>query len=239
MKAMILAAGRGERMRPLTDHLPKPLVAVAGKPLIYSLLERLFVSGITEVVVNVSHLGSLIESAVGDGTAFGVRIAYSREREALETAGGIAAALPLLGDSPFVVVNGDIYTDFDFARLREAGQGLSQLGKLAHLVLVENPPHHPRGDFGLQADLIVAEADTRFTFSGMGVYHPHLFGKIPRGAKAQLAGLLEQAIIQRRVGGETYGGCWADVGTIERLAELESRISRREGGITGNGREAR
>ena len=147
MKAMILAAGRGERMRPVTDRIPKPLLPVAGKPLIVWLLERLVRTGITELVVNVSHLGAMIEEALGDGTALNARIAYSREAEALETAGGIAAALPLLGEAPFAVVNGDIHTDFDFARLIPRATALSAEGTLAHLVLVDNPPHHPLGDF--------------------------------------------------------------------------------------------
>lgn len=238
MKAMILAAGRGERMRPLTDRLPKPLLPVAGRPLIHWLLERLAKCGITDIVINVCHLGDLIESTLGDGAALGLRIAYSRECEALETAGGIAAALPLLGGAPFLAVNGDIYTDFNFTRLHAAAQALSPAGQLAHLVLVPNPPHHPRGDFALDADTVVDDTATRFTFSGIGVYHPCLFSSVPRGAKARLAALLQGAIAQRRVGGETYHGCWVDVGTPERLAELERRLAGRAERLAGNGCKA-
>ena len=226
MKAMILAAGRGERMRPLTDRIPKPLLPVAGKPLIARLVERLARCGIADIVINVSHLGELIRSALGDGAAFGVRIAYSCEREALETAGGIAAALPLLGEAPFVAVNGDVYTDFDFARLTAAAQRLSCLGELAHLVLVDNPPHHPRGDFFLDGGMIAARGSARFTFSGVGVYHPALFSPVARGAKFQLVALLREPIAQRRVGGEHYAGVWIDVGTPQRLARLERLLVR-------------
>lgn len=238
MKAMILAAGRGERMRPLTDRLPKPLLPVAGRPLIHWLLERLAKGGVTDVVINVCHLGDLIERALGDGAVFGLRIAYSREREALETAGGIAAALPLLGESPFLAVNADIYTDFDFSRLRRQAQALVPAGRLAHLVLVPNPPHHPRGDFALDAGTVVAGAAPRFTFSGIGVYHPLLFGSVPRGAKARLAALLQEPIAQRRVGGEMHRGCWVDVGTPERLAELERRLAEGTQRPVGHGSDA-
>src|SRR5574340_13093 len=146
---MILAAGRGERMRPLTDRIPKPLLPVAGKPLIAWLIEKLVRSGITGIVVNVSHFGEMIETALGDGTKYGARIVYSREREALETAGGIAQALPLLGGESFLVVNGDVFSDFDFGCLEVIKANLTAQGTLAHLVLVDNPPHHPLGDFCL------------------------------------------------------------------------------------------
>lgn len=221
MKAMILAAGRGERMRPASDRIPKPLLPIAGKPLIAWLLERLVRAGITDIVVNVSHLGSLIERALGDGAAFGAHIVYSREVEALETAGGIAAALPLLGAAPFLAVNGDIYTDFDFSRLGTLADGLSGAGALAYLVLVDNPPHHPRGDFSLADGRIAHDGNVRFTFSGIGVYHPALFSPVPTGAKYQLAALLSEPIAGRRVRGERYAGTWLDVGTPERLAQLE------------------
>lgn len=221
MKAMILAAGRGERMRPVSDRIPKPLLPVAGKPLVVWLLERLVRAGITDIVVNVSHLGTLIERALGDGRAYGARISYSREIEALETAGGIAAALPLLGAEPFVAVNGDVYTDFEFSRLGVHAQGLTRTGTLAHLVLVDNPPHHPRGDFGLSDGCITHDGIVRFTFSGIGVYHPALFAGVPPGAKYQLVTALREPIAERRVRGERYAGTWLDVGTPERLAQLE------------------
>ena len=217
----MLAAGRGERMRPVTDRIPKPLLPVAGKPLIVWLLERLVRAGITELVVNVSHLGAMIEEALSDGAALGACIAYSREAEALETAGGIAAALPLLGDAPFLVVNGDIHTDFDFARLIPRATALSAQGTLAHLVLVDNPPHHPRGDFTLDKGFISAGGGPCLTFSGIGAYHPGLFAGLRPGQKYQLATLLRDPMAARRVSGERYGGKWIDVGTPERLAAVE------------------
>lgn len=221
MKAMILAAGRGERMRPLTDRIPKPLLAAGGKPLIVWLIERLVRAGVTDVVVNVSHLADEIEKALGDGRNFGTRIAYSREPEALETAGGIAAALPLLGAEPFMVVNGDIFTDFDFSQLSARAGTLSASGVLAHLVLVDNPPHHPDGDFALREGYIAHEQWQRHTFSGIGLYHPALFAPVAAGSKCQLAVLLREPIAARRVRGEHYGGTWLDVGTPERLAALD------------------
>lgn len=226
MRAMILAAGRGERMRPLTERLPKPLLPVAGKPLVARLVERLVSCGITDIVINVSHLGELIQHALGDGTALGARIAYSHEHDALETAGGIAAAMPLLGQAPFIVVNGDVYSDFDFRRLGQRAGGLSVAGPLAHLVLVDNPAHHPEGDFCLDGGMIAERDGTRFTFSGMGVYHPALFLPVASGAKYQLATLLRGPIAARRVSGEHHAGMWIDVGTPERLARLEGMLTR-------------
>lgn len=222
---MILAAGRGERMRPLSDRVPKPLLPVAGKPLVAWLVEKLARSGFVEIVINMSHLGELIESTLGDGAVFGVDIAYSREREALETAGGIAAALPLLGEAPFLAVNGDIYSDFDFARLKPAAGRLTSAGELAHLVLVDNPLHHSDGDFCLEGGMVGAHGGARFTFSGIGVYHPALFSPVRRGAKSELAALLREPIAQRRVSGEHHGGLWIDVGTPERLAQLDQLLT--------------
>jgi MurNAc alpha-1-phosphate uridylyltransferase len=224
---MILAAGRGERMRPATDRVPKPLLPVAGKPLIVWLIERLTQSGIAEIVVNVSHLGALIEDALGDGAAFGAHIAYSREAHALETAGGIAGALPLLGDTPFLAVNGDIYTDFEFGRLEAPARTLASGGRLAHLVLVDNPPHHSQGDFALEDGRVAHHGHRLLTFSGIGVYHPALFGSVVRGSRHQLAALLREPITACRVRGEHYGGTWVDVGTPERLADLERLLSTR------------
>jgi N-acetyl-alpha-D-muramate 1-phosphate uridylyltransferase len=221
---MVLAAGRGERMRPLTDRVPKPLLPVAGRPLIAWLLERLHGAGFNEIVINVSHLRKSIESALGDGSSFGVRIDYSFEPEALETAGGIAWALPLLGEAPFLVVNGDLYSDFDFARLRVAAGNLAPSTQLAHLVLVDNPPHHPSGDFCLQGAKVALDGDQRLTFSGIGVYHPALFAGVARGAKRQLAAVLREPMEQDRVSGEHHRGRWLDVGTPERLAQLERTL---------------
>lgn len=214
---MILAAGRGERMRPLTDHTPKPLLAVAGKPLIVWHLERLARAGFREIVINHAHLGTQIETQLGEGRPWGLDIRYSAEPPgALETAGGIANALPLLGVEPFLVVNGDIFCDWDFSGRRIGDQ-------LAHLVLVDNPSHHPDGDFSL-VDGIVGLNATRFTFSGIGVYRPELFDGIRRGEPAKLAPLLRSAIAAGRISGEHHAGRWTDVGTPERLALLDAEI---------------
>lgn len=214
---MILAAGRGERMRPLTDRTPKPLLPVAGKPLIVWHLERLALAGINDIVINHAHLGEQIETLLGDGGAWGVHIRYSPEPPgALETAGGIANALPLLGEDPFLVVNGDIFSDWDFSRARIGGQ-------LAYLILVDNPPHHPAGDFSL-AQGMVGLSEPRFTFSGIGIYRPELFSGIESGQPARLAPLLRAAIEAGRIGGEHHAGSWVDVGTAERLAALDAEI---------------
>jgi MurNAc alpha-1-phosphate uridylyltransferase len=217
MKAMILAAGRGERMRPLTDTLPKPLLPVAGKPLIVHHIERLASIGIRQIVINHAHLGEKIEAALGDGTRWGVEIRYSAEAEALETGGGIFHALPLLGEAPFIVLNGDVWCDLDFSRLHLAE------GKLAHLVLVPNPEHHLAGDFSLQGDAIFAEGENRLTFSGIGVYHPQLFADCEPG-KFPLAPLLRDAMQRGLVTGECFNGQWIDVGTPERLTQLEMQL---------------
>src|SRR5512146_361505 len=224
MKAMILAAGRGERMRPLTDRVPKPLLRVGGRPLILWLIEKLVGAGVGNIVINVSHFGAMIETALGDGVRYGARIAYSREPEALETAGGIALALPLLGSVPFLVINGDVFSDFDFARLSAAASGLSGEGILAHLVLVDNPRHHSAGDFCLKQGRVVAESGERLTFSGIGVYHPALFASIVPGTKRQLATLLREPMASGKVSGEHHRGLWVDVGTPERLATLDRML---------------
>jgi MurNAc alpha-1-phosphate uridylyltransferase len=225
MKAMILAAGRGERMRPLTDHTPKPLLQVGGKPLIVWHIEHLVRAGFTELVINHAHLGAMIEAALGNGDRFGASIGYSPESEALETAGGIANALPLLGDAPFLVVNGDIFCDYDFSRLVPVLQGMAGAAETtAHLVLVDNPPQHPTGDFSLAAGRVGEEATGRLTFSGIGAYRPELFAAIPRGDKAKLAPLLRAAIALGRVSGEHHTGHWVDVGTPERLRQLDENL---------------
>jgi len=221
LKAMILAAGRGERMRPLTDHTPKALLKINDKSLISMIIFSLTQAGITELVINLAHLGSTIATALGDGTAQGVHITYSPETEALETAGGIAYALPLLGDAPFIAVNADVYSDYDFAALAGSAQRLQAAGPLAHLVLVDNPPQHPRGDFGLTDGRVQAEAANRLTFSGIGAYHPALFAGVRRGAKARLADLLIAAMPAGHVTGEHYRGQWHDIGTPERLAAVD------------------
>jgi MurNAc alpha-1-phosphate uridylyltransferase len=220
MKAMILAAGRGVRLRPLTDTTPKSLLAVGGKTLIVWHLEKLARAGFAEAVINHAHLGAMIESALGDGSQFGLAIRYSPEGEALETAGGIAAALALLGSEPFLVINADVYSDYDLSILRAV-----QLGdRLAHLVLVDNPVQHPRGDFALEAGCVRENGRSMLTFSGIGVYAPRLFSGIPSGAKVPLAPLLRKAMRADRVSGEHYRGRWHDIGTVERLQALDAEL---------------
>ena len=228
MKAMILAAGRGERMRPLTDHCPKPLLAVGSEPLIGHHLRRLQAAGITEVVINHAWLGAQIEARLGDGADYGVHIRYSPEgAQGLETAGGIATALPLLGNAPFLVVNGDVLTDIDFKAAFAAAEALQAGNLLAHLWLVDNPPHNSSGDFALQTDGKVASdtaAGHALTFSGMGVYQPALFRHTPRHQPAKLAPLLREAMNESRVTGSRHAGLWLDVGTVERLAEADALV---------------
>ena len=216
MKAMILAAGRGNRMRPLTDQTPKPLLIAGGKPLIQHQIERLAAAGFRELVINHAHLGQQIESVLGDGTGLGVSIQYSPEGEgrALETGGGIFQALPMLGPDAFLVVNGDIWTDVPYERLALAQRDL------AHLVLVENPTHHQRGDFALVDGRVRVEGEPRFTFGGIGLYRPELFAGCAGGA-FPLAPLLRAAMGQDRVSGQLHRGHWCDIGTPERLAALD------------------
>lgn len=221
----MLAAGRGERLRPLTDRIPKPLVEVGGKALIVWHLERLAAAGFAEVVVNVSHLAEAIVERIGDGTRFGLRIAYSREAQALETAGGIAQALPRLGAPAFLLVNADIYCEVDFAALASITLG----ERLAHLVLVPNPPHRSDGDFSLREGRVGNTGAPRYTYAGVAVMSPHLLASVRRGEKAPLAPLLRQAADRELLTGELYTGLWQDVGTIERLRELESTLSSRPG----------
>lgn len=224
MRAMILAAGRGERMRPLTDNCPKPLLAAAGKPLIVWHIERLRSAGIRDIVINHAHLGHMIEAALGSGEALGVRLHYSAEPQALETAGGIRQALALLGEDPFIVVNGDIHCDFDPARLIGTSASLAA-GTLAHLILVPNPAHHPEGDFGLRDGRLRLTDTDRLTYSGIGVFHPALFANIQPGTRVALGPLLRENIDRDRVSGERHVGYWLDVGTPERLAELERHLA--------------
>jgi N-acetyl-alpha-D-muramate 1-phosphate uridylyltransferase len=224
MKAMILAAGRGERMRPITDTLPKPLVEVAGRSLIERHLGRLAAAGVREVVINVSHLADLIMTRLGDGRALGLEIAWSRESVPLETAGGIAQARELLGPTPFLLVNADIWCDFDFSPLI----GMDLGTRLSHLVLVPNPPQHPAGDFTLHEGWIGnAAGETaapRYTYSGISLIAPQLVAKVAAGQKAQLAPLWRAAADRGAVSGELHRGQWDDVGTPQRLAALQARI---------------
>jgi len=217
MKAMILAAGRGERMRPLTDHTPKPLLEVAGRRLIEYHIDNLVAAGITELVINHAHLGKQIETALGDGSVYGASIQYSPEHEALETGGGIFNALPLLGNDAFVVVNGDVWTDYSFQKLP------SSIAGLAHLVLVDNPEHNPQGDFSLQGNQVMLASEPKFTFSGISILRPELFVECQSGA-FPLAPLLRQSMQMGRVTGEYHRGQWCDVGTPERLQQLDQKL---------------
>jgi len=219
MKAIILAAGRGERMRPLTDITPKPLLEVKGKPLIVWHIERLAKAGFEEIIINIAHLGYKIIEALGDGTKWGVRIIYSDEQDegALESAGGIVKALALLGNKPFLVVNADIWTDFNFDTSVDLGDDL------VHLVLVQNPEHNLDGDFGLNRDRALSEADEKYTFSGVGYYRPQAFKEINYGKRA-LAPILRDLMRQNLVSGELFRGVWTDVGTVKRLEDINKSI---------------
>ena len=220
MRAFILAAGRGERMRPLTDHTPKPLLQAGGKPLIAWHLERLAAAGFRDIVINHAHLGGQIEAALGDGSRWGLAIRYSPEPPgALETAGGIANALPLLGDQPFLVVNGDIWCDWDFNRAHRIAD------RPAHLVMVPNPAHHAGGDFALASGRVAfATGGETLTYAGIGVFAPALFRDIVPGSVMKLRPLLETAIAAGTLTGERHDGRWVDVGTPQRLAELDAEL---------------
>lgn len=216
MKAMLLAAGRGERLRPVTDSLPKPLVQIAGRPLIGYHLAALARAGIREVVINVSWLGEQLRAALGDGAGYGVSITWSDEGAVpFETGGGIFRVLPLLGPAPFLVVNADIWTDIDFGAL-----GI-EADAWAHLVLVPNPSHHPRGDFALVQGRVIAADTDRLTYSGVGLYRPEFFTGCEPGGRFPLLPLLQRAIAAGRVRGQVHRGQWSDIGTRERLAELD------------------
>lgn len=218
MRAMILAAGRGERLRPLTDHTPKPLLEVAGRPLIEYHLERLSSAGFREIVINLAHHGDKISGTLGDGSRWGLNIHYSQEPEgALDTGGGIQQALPLLGDSPFAVINGDVFTQYPLGRLRAIKCSH------AHLILVPNPAHNPEGDFLLQGGYVSQEGQPRLTFSGISVYHPRFFDDAEPG-RYSIVPMLRDAMSSQRVTGETYRGLWHDIGTLERLETLRDSI---------------
>ena len=220
---MLLAAGRGERLRPLTERIPKALVPVGGKPLLGWHLERLAAAGCREAVINVSHLAQQIVDYVGDGARFGLKVAYSREPQPLETAGGIAQARPLLGTAPFLLVNADIYCEVAFRALLAHDLG----GMLAHLLLVPNPAHRPKGDFSLGAGRIGDAASPRYTYAGVAVMSPQLVASVKGGEKAPLAPLLYDAARAERLSGELFTGLWQDVGTPERLAELSAQLASR------------
>ena len=221
MKAMILAAGLGSRMRPLTNVTPKPLLKVGGIPLIVWHLEKLAHQDFRNIVINIAHLGYKIPEALGDGSDWGVNITYSDEQEegGLESAGGIVKALPLLGEETFLVVNGDIFTDYNFQYHRKLSDGI-----LVHLVLVPNPEHNPEGDFALDGNLVVDKK--RYTFSGIAYYSPKLFDGVPYG-KSGLAPLLRAAMKEGKVTGELYEGEWLDIGTPERLELLNAQLMNR------------
>lgn len=225
MKAMILAAGMGNRMRPLTLHTPKPLLEVGGKPLIVWHIEKLQKMGVQEIVINTAWLGEKLADALGDGSQFGVKILWSHEGEGLETAGGIINALPLLGNEPFILVNGDVWTTMDFAPLLN----VQLQDDLAHLVLVENPVQHPQGDFTLAANKAYtfeqARSGENLTYSGVAVMHPQMFNGLESG-KRPLAPLLKQAMQQEKISAQKLQGVWVDVGTPERLNALDQQIQR-------------
>jgi len=223
MKAMVLAAGRGERLRPLTERLPKPLVEAGGKALIDWHLERLAAAGLRDVVVNVSHLADQVVRHVGDGKRYGLRVAWSREAEPLETAGGIANARALLGDAPFLLVNSDIYCDYDFSALSR----IALKNDLAHIVLVPNPAHHAEGDFTLESGMVGNGSAPRYTYAGVALMSPGLVSAVNPGDKAPLGPLLRKAAGERRLSGELHRGLWTDVGTAARLDELRTMLAAR------------
>ncbi len=240
MKAMILAAGRGKRMRPLTDTVPKPLLSVGGKPLIVWQIERLVKAGFDDLVINHAWLGSQLEEAIADGShrdsRWDAHIAWSREAVALETAGGIVTALPLLEDSardqPFVVVSADIHTDFDYARLVDVVEAI-RIGyprRAAHLVLTDNPPWHPRGDMALDgtddAGLIARQGEPRYTYANIGVFHPRVFDDLPAHMPLSLFPWAYALVDAKRVTGEIFHGAWDNVGTPEQLHALDRRLHR-------------
>lgn len=223
MQAMILAAGRGERMRPLSDATPKPLLEVGGKPLIVWQLERLVAAGCAEIVVNLAHRGEMIAAALGNGSRFGATVRYSREPEPLEVAGGIATALPLLGEEVVLVVSGDVYTDYDYTSLaaRAAVMRATSTPPHLHLVMVPNPAYHLQGDFGLAEGMLTLDDPSRLTFGNVALYRTALFRELPRGEKRAMLPLYREWIGRSWASGEAYAGTWANVGTPEDLARLD------------------
>jgi MurNAc alpha-1-phosphate uridylyltransferase len=226
LHAMILAAGRGERLRPLTDTQPKPLLVVGGRPLIEWQIEKLAAAGFGNIVVNHAHLGTMIEKALGDGRRFGVKIRYSPENPALETAGGIAKAMPLLGQGPFAVVSGDIHADYDYSRLEAPLAAIAEdpVARAAHFVLVDNPSWHPRGDMGLAAGKVIRDGPL-LTYGNIAIFHPSLFRDIVPGTWLKLFPWAYRLVEEGRVTGEHFEGAWDNVGTPDQLAALDRRLS--------------
>lgn len=218
MRAIILAAGRGERMRPLTDHTPKPLLCIGGVPLIVHHLRNLAQAGVYEIIINLGHLGEAIEKTLGDGRQYNVNIRYSYENPILETGGGIAKVLSWLGPDPFIAVSGDLLTNYPFNNLMIAPD------KLAHLVLVDNPPHHIRGDYVLKEGIVYEEGDLLLNFAGIGVYRPELFENCPKGA-FRLPQLFKSAFLKQAISGEYYSGFWHNIGTPKQLEFVEQAFS--------------
>lgn len=229
MRAMILAAGRGERMRPLTDTCPKPLLRVGGKRLIERHIERLASAGFSDIVINTAWLGHLIEQTLGNGAQWGVNLHYSHEQTALETAGGIARALPLLGEAPFLLVNGDVHTDWDLTQAPEIARQLEAAQADMWLILVNNPAHHPKGDFSIDTQgRVQAGGSNALTYSGVAVYHPQLFARLDPDQAAPLPPLLRACMARGRAVGSFYDGIWTDIGTVQRLHELDAELSGNE-----------
>jgi N-acetyl-alpha-D-muramate 1-phosphate uridylyltransferase len=226
--AMIFAAGRGERMRPLTDTCPKPLLEAGGKPLIVWQIERLAAAGIETIVINHAWLGERIEAALGDGSRWGVALRYSPETEALETAGGIAQALRLIGDGVFIAVSGDVFCDFDYSTLRERAEALEARDEPGmHLVMVPNPPFHPKGDFALEGDVLALEREPRFTFGNIGLYDTRMFRDLAPGTRRALTPYYRETIAAGRASGELYAGRWENVGTPAQLRALDEALRAR------------
>lgn len=221
MRAMILAAGRGERLRPLTDKTPKPLLEVGGRPLIEYHLANLANAGFGEIVINLAHRGDMIRDTLGSGSSWGLNISYSPEPpDALDTGGGIHKALPLLGESPFAIINGDVFSEYPLARLRAIKCDH------AHLVLVPNPDHNPNGDFAMKGGYVNSDDQPRYTFSGISVYHPRFFDSVSGGRYSVVPMLLEAMKLQR-VTGEIFKGVWHDIGTLERLETLRGQLKQK------------
>jgi N-acetyl-alpha-D-muramate 1-phosphate uridylyltransferase len=226
MKAMILAAGRGERMRPLSDATPKPLLEVGGKPLIVWQIERLVAAGFAELVVNVAHRGEMIVEMLGDGSRFGCAIRYSRETEPLDVAGGIATALPLLGEGVALIVSGDVYSEYDYATLRPraATMAAAHAPPHLHMIMVPNPTYHAAGDFGLVDGRLVLDGAARWTYGNIALYRTALFAELPRRQKLQILPLYRDWIARGWVSGELYTGAWANVGTADELCRLDRML---------------
>lgn len=247
MKAMIFAAGRGERMRPLTDASPKPLLPVRGRPLIVHHIVNLVRAGITDIVINHAHLGGMIEAALGDGSQFGARLQYSRETTALETAGGVATARHLLGETPFLAISADLYCPyFDFAQVLDVLHDKDMWGNpypadqrdVAWLYLVPNPDFHPDGDFGLELYSVSNDGEPKWTFGNIGVYRMEMFDAIAPGTHAKLGPLIREYAERGQIGGEVYEGVWHNVGTVEQLAALNAPPSKAPAGAAGAAKPA-